>query len=56
MKRKRLAELVKEEALREAPEGTPAPQEEGPGESRTPPERPLPPYLTYVRKEKDFFR
>lgn len=57
MKRKRLAELVREEtgALEEAPtreekpgEAPPAqasPPGEGPGE------RPLPPYLTYVRKE-----
>ena len=40
MKRKRLAELVREEALQEAPAA------QGPD-----PERPLPPYLTYVRKE-----
>ncbi len=57
MKRKRLAELVREEAeaLEEAPtreekpgEALPAqasPPGEGPGE------RPLPPYLTYARKE-----
>jgi hypothetical protein len=57
VKRKRLAELVREEAgaLEEAPtreekpgEAPPAqasPPGEGPGE------RPLPPYLTYVRKE-----
>ncbi|UZX16808.1 ATPase (plasmid) [Thermus sp. PS18] len=68
MKRRRLAELVREEAgvLREAPpeagvmEEAPTPPEEKPGEA--PPaqaspegegrgERPLPPYLTYVRKE-----
>ncbi|RTI15769.1 ATPase [Thermus scotoductus] len=53
MKRKRLAELVREEAggLQEAP----APREERPGEAPPPGEgqgeRPLPPYLTYVRKE-----
>ncbi|RTI00377.1 ATPase [Thermus scotoductus] len=61
MKRKRLAELVREEAgdLQEAP----APREEEAGEAPparglegSPPgegqaERPLPPYLTYVRKE-----
>ena len=61
MKRKRLAELVREEAgdLQEAP----APREERPREAPhggglegSPPgegqaERPLPPYLTYVRKE-----
>ena len=61
MKRKRLAELVREEAgdLQEAP----APREERAGEAPhggglegSPPgegqgERPLPPYLTYVRKE-----
>ncbi|WP_027878150.1 hypothetical protein [Meiothermus cerbereus] len=52
MKRKRLAELVKEEteALREA-----SPAGEGPEEAPTreapSEERPLPPYLTYVRKE-----
>jgi len=40
VKRKRLAELVREEALQEAPAA------QGPD-----PERPLPPYLTYVRKE-----
>ncbi len=50
MRRKRLAELVREEALREASKEAPAPQEE-PGEAPMPPERPLPPYLTYVRKE-----
>lgn len=52
MKRKRLAELVREEA--EALQEPPAPQEEKPGEAAqaSPPgERPLPPYLTYVRKE-----
>lgn len=61
MKRKRLAELVREEA--EALQGAPAPREERPGEAPhggglegSPPgegqaERPLPPYLTYVRKE-----
>jgi len=51
VKRKRLAELVREEAeaLQE-----PLPREERPGEAAqaSPPgERPLPPYLTYVRKE-----
>jgi len=61
VKRKRLAELVREEAeaLREAsPEAVPLeeplPWEERPGEAAqaSPPgERPLPPYLTYVRKE-----
>ena len=40
MKRKRLAELVREEALQEAPAA------QGPD-----PERPHPPYLTDVRKE-----
>ena len=50
MRRKRLAELVREETeslWKEAP----APQGERPGEAPPPPERPLPPYLTYVRKE-----
>ena len=58
MKRKRLAELVREEAgalevasapkeerAEEAPPAQASPPGEGPGE------RPLPPYLTYVRKE-----
>jgi hypothetical protein len=66
VKRRRLAELVREEAgaLRESPpevgalEEASTPREEKPGEA--PPaqaspegrgERPLPPYLTYVRKE-----
>nr|WP_012477495.1 hypothetical protein [Thermus sp. 4C]ABQ95623.1 putative chromosome segregation ATPases [Thermus sp. 4C] len=57
MKRKRLAELVREEA--EALQGAPAPREEEAGEAPpargleapSPGERPLPPYLTYVRKE-----
>lgn len=56
MKRRRLAELVREEAG--ALEEASTPREEKPGEA--PPaqaspegrgERPLPPYLTYVRKE-----
>ena len=61
MRRKRLAELVREEAggLQEAP----TPREERTGEAphgggleaspkgEGPGERPLPPYLTYVRKE-----
>ncbi|BCZ95583.1 hypothetical protein TthAK1_23260 (plasmid) [Thermus thermophilus] len=56
MKRRRLAELVREEAgALEAP----APREEEAGEAPpargleapSPGERPLPPYLTYVRKE-----
>lgn len=58
MKRKRLAELVKEEteALREAsppgegPEEAPA-REAPPAQASPPEERPLPPYLNYVRKE-----
>ncbi|BFH76967.1 hypothetical protein TthTF19_21230 (plasmid) [Thermus thermophilus] len=57
MRRRRLAELVREEAggLQEAP----TPREERTGEAPhgggleapSPGERPLPPYLTYVRKE-----
>ncbi|MEM1868241.1 MAG: hypothetical protein QXY83_05310 [Thermosphaera sp.] len=53
MKRKRLAELVREEAgaLEGSPQGeAPAPKEE-PQEAPPQAERPLPPYLTYVRKE-----
>ncbi len=60
MRRRRLAELVREEAG--ALQGAPAPREEEAGEAppargleapagRGPGERPLPPYLTYVRKE-----
>ena len=54
MKRKRLAELVREEAG--APEEASAPKEERaeeapPAQASPPGERPLPPYLTYVRKE-----
>jgi pyruvate/2-oxoglutarate dehydrogenase complex dihydrolipoamide acyltransferase (E2) component len=58
VKRRRLAELVREEAealqeasapkeerAEEAPPAQASPPGEGPGE------RPLPPYLTYVRKE-----
>ena len=54
MKRKRLAELVREEAgaLEEAsaPKGERA-EEAPPAQASPPGERPLPPYLTYVRKE-----
>jgi pyruvate/2-oxoglutarate dehydrogenase complex dihydrolipoamide acyltransferase (E2) component len=54
VKRKRLAELVREEA--EALEEASAPKEERaeeapPAQASPPGERPLPPYLTYVRKE-----
>jgi pyruvate/2-oxoglutarate dehydrogenase complex dihydrolipoamide acyltransferase (E2) component len=57
VKRRRLAELVREEAG--ALEEASTPREEKPGEAppaqASPPEgrgkRPLPPYLTYVRKE-----
>lgn len=58
MRRKRLAELVREEAeaLEASPQGeahreAPAPREEEPKEAPPQAERPLPPYLTYVRKE-----
>lgn len=52
MKRKRLAELVKEEteALREASPAGEGPEEASAREAPSE-ERPLPPYLTYVRKE-----
>ncbi len=62
MRRKRLAELVREEAESFQKEAS-APQGERPGEAlpvlgleasppeKGPGERPLPPYLTYVRKE-----
>jgi len=54
VKRKRLAELVREEAG--ALEEDSAPKEERaeeapPAQASPPGERPLPPYLTYVRKE-----
>jgi pyruvate/2-oxoglutarate dehydrogenase complex dihydrolipoamide acyltransferase (E2) component len=54
VKRKRLAELVREEA--EALQEASAPKEEmaeeaPPAQASPPGERPLPPYLTYVRKE-----
>ncbi len=54
MKRKRLAELVREEAetLQEAP--TPKEERAGeapPAQASPPGKHPLPPYLTYVRKE-----
>jgi pyruvate/2-oxoglutarate dehydrogenase complex dihydrolipoamide acyltransferase (E2) component len=53
MKRKRLAELVREEAeaLEEAPTREAKPGEAPPAQASPPGERPLPPYLTYVRKE-----
>ena len=54
MKRKRLAELVREEAeaLQEASAPKEERAEEAPPPQTSPPgERPLPPYLTYVRKE-----
>ena len=53
MKRKRLAELVREEAetLEEAPTREEKPGEAPPAQASPPGERPLPPYLTYVRKE-----
>lgn len=54
MKRKRLAELVREEAeaLQEASAPKEKRAEEAPPPQTSPPgERPLPPYLTYVRKE-----
>ena len=53
MKRKRLAELVREEAeaLEEAPTPEEKPGEAPPAQASPPEERPLPPYLTYVRKE-----
>ena len=54
MKRKRLAELVREEAgaLEEASAPKEERAEEAPPAQASPPgERPLPPYLTYVRKE-----
>ena len=53
MKRKRLAELVREEAetLEEAPTREEKPGEAPPAQTSPPGERPLPPYLTYVRKE-----
>ena len=53
MKRKRLAELVREEteALEEAPTRAEKPGEAPPAQASPPGERPLPPYLTYVRKE-----
>ena len=53
MKRKRLAELVREEAeaLEEAPTHEEKPGEAPPAQPSQPGERPLPPYLTYVRKE-----
>jgi pyruvate/2-oxoglutarate dehydrogenase complex dihydrolipoamide acyltransferase (E2) component len=49
VKRKRLAELVREEA--EAPTREEKPGEAPPAQASPPEERPLPPYLTYVRKE-----
>jgi pyruvate/2-oxoglutarate dehydrogenase complex dihydrolipoamide acyltransferase (E2) component len=54
VKRKRLAELVREEA--EALQEASAPKEERaeeapPAQASPSGERPLPPYLTYVRKE-----
>jgi pyruvate/2-oxoglutarate dehydrogenase complex dihydrolipoamide acyltransferase (E2) component len=54
VKRKRLAELVREEAgaLEEASAPKEERAEEAPPAQTSPPgERPLPPYLTYVRKE-----
>jgi hypothetical protein len=53
VKRKRLAELVREEAeaLEEAPTREEKPGEAPPAQASPPGERPLPPYLTYVRKE-----
>jgi pyruvate/2-oxoglutarate dehydrogenase complex dihydrolipoamide acyltransferase (E2) component len=54
VKRKRLAELVREEAgaLEEASAPKEERAEEAPPAQASPPgERPLPPYLTYVRKE-----
>jgi pyruvate/2-oxoglutarate dehydrogenase complex dihydrolipoamide acyltransferase (E2) component len=58
VKRKRLAELVREEAetLQEASTPKEERAEEAPPAQASPPgggpgERPLPPYLTYVRKE-----
>jgi hypothetical protein len=53
VKRKRLAELVREEAeaLEEAPTREAKPGEAPPAQAPPPGERPLPPYLTYVRKE-----
>lgn len=54
MKRKRLAELVREEAegLKEAiPEPAPAERQAEPAPPEPPKERPTPKYLTYVRKE-----
>ncbi|AEV17313.1 chromosome segregation ATPase (plasmid) [Thermus sp. CCB_US3_UF1] len=54
MKRKRLAELVREEAegLKEAiPEPAPAERRAEPAPPEPPKERPTPKYLTYVRKE-----
>jgi pyruvate/2-oxoglutarate dehydrogenase complex dihydrolipoamide acyltransferase (E2) component len=53
VKRKRLAELVREEAgaLEEAPTREAKPGEAPPAQASPPGERPLPPYLTYVRKE-----
>jgi pyruvate/2-oxoglutarate dehydrogenase complex dihydrolipoamide acyltransferase (E2) component len=54
VKRKRLAELVREEAgaLEEASAPKEEMAEEAPPAQASPPgERPLPPYLTYVRKE-----
>jgi hypothetical protein len=53
VKRKRLAELVREEAetLEEAPTHEEKPGEAPPAQASPPGERPLPPYLTYVRKE-----
>ncbi|TFU25197.1 ATPase [Thermus tengchongensis] len=54
MKRKRLAELVREEAgALEAPPQEASPKEEpqAPAPAEAPKERPTPKYLTYVRKE-----
>jgi hypothetical protein len=53
VKRKRLAELVREEAgaLEEAPTHEEKPGEAPPAQASPPGERSLPPYLTYVRKE-----
>lgn len=51
MKRRRLAELVREETAQLDASPLGAHPEEAPAQEAPSEERPLPPYLTYVRKE-----